>query len=77
MCHEVVSEKLVMLKHYSERYKTQKMCDKAVDACLSALKIVPDFIVTSKMIEILHNLVFPDDNIDLDYTECDIVAFFS
>ena len=33
-------------------------------------------IVTSKMIAILKNIVFFNDDIDLDYTNCDIIALF-
>ena len=31
--------------------KTQEMCDKATDACLPALKFVPNWFVTNKMLE--------------------------
>ena len=53
------------------------MCDKAVDACLPALKFVPDLLVTSKMFQILDDVVFSNDAIDLDYTDPDTVTFFS
>ena len=45
------------------------MCDKAVDACLSALKLVPDWLVISKMLETLDNVVISNDDIDLDYID--------
>ena len=38
MCERVVSEDPFMLIYYPDRYKTQKMCDEAVDDCLAALK---------------------------------------
>ena len=31
------------------------MCDEAVDNCLAALKFIPDWFVTSKMLEKLDN----------------------
>ena len=34
------------------------MCDKAVDACLSVLKLVPDSLATSQMLQILDMLYF-------------------
>ena len=34
MCDKTVSKKPFMLKHYPDRYKTQKMCDKIFE-CLS------------------------------------------
>ena len=39
-----------MLKYCLDRYKSQEICDKAVDACLPALKFVPDRFVTTKML---------------------------
>ena len=38
------------------------MCDKAVDVCLAALKFVPDWFVTSKMIKILFTALYADEN---------------
>ena len=34
-----------------DKYITQKMCDEAVDDTLAALKITPDWFVTSKMVK--------------------------
>ena len=39
------------------------MCDKAVDDCLAAVKFVPDWLVTSKIIKIRFNAVYADENI--------------
>ena len=39
------------------------MCDKAVDDCLAALKFVPDWFVTSKMIKKLFTALYADENI--------------
>ena len=77
MCDKVVFKKPKMIKYCPCRCETQKMCDKAVDACLSALKFVPDWFVTSKMLEILDNVVLSNDDIDLDYTDSDVVTFCS
>ena len=44
------------------------MCDEAVDDCLAALKIAPDWFVTSKMIKILFTAFYVDDNI-LNFNE--------
>ena len=40
-----------MLVHGPDKYKTQKMCGKAVDDCLVALKLIPDQFVASKIID--------------------------
>ena len=47
MCERVISEGHFMLVYCPDRYKTQRMCDKAVDHCLEALKFIPDWFVTS------------------------------
>ena len=39
------------------------MCYKAVDDCLAALKFVPDWFVTSKLIKILFTALYADENI--------------
>ena len=44
---------------FLDQYKTQKMCDKAVDDCIAALKIVSYWFVTSKMIKILFYCSVP------------------
>ena len=38
-----------------DRFKTQMMYDEAVDDCLATLKFIPDWFVTSKMLEKLDN----------------------
>ena len=38
------------------------MCDEAVDDCLAALKFVPDWFVTRKMIKILFTAFYADEN---------------
>ena len=47
MCDKAVFKDLFMLKYYFDRYKTQEMCDKAVDVFLTTLKFIPDWFVTS------------------------------
>ena len=53
------------------------MCDKAVDACLPAQKSVPDWRVVKKMFENLDNVVFFNDDIELDDIHSDTLTFFS
>ena len=36
------------------------MCDEAVDDCLAALKFIPDWFVTSKMIKNHFTALYPD-----------------
>ena len=40
-----------LIVYCPDKYKTQKMCDEALDDCLAALKLVPHWFVTSKMIK--------------------------
>ena len=51
--------------------------NKAVAACLSALKFVHNWFVTNEVLEKLDNVVFSNDDIYLDDIDSDIVTFFS
>ena len=75
--NKVISKELFMLNYCLDRYKTQEMCDKAIDSCLPALKLVPDWFVTNKMLKKFVNGVFFNDDKDLHKIECDIITFFS
>ena len=66
MCDKVVSKELFMLKYCLDRHKTQEMCDKAVGACLPALRLVPDWFIRNKMLEKHDNVAFTNDDIDFD-----------
>ena len=50
MCGRVIFEDDFMLLYCTGSYKTQKICDEAVDS-LEALKFIPDWFVTSKMLQ--------------------------
>ena len=63
MCEKMVSEDPFNLKYYHDRCKTQKMCDKAADGFLPALRFVADWFVTSKMIKKHFTALYADDNI--------------
>ena len=49
MSDKIVSENPFKLKCCHDRYKTQKMCNKAVDNFLPALEVLPGWFVTRKM----------------------------
>ena len=49
MCDRVVSKDPFLIVYCPDKYKTERMCDKAVDS-LAALKLIPDWFVTSKII---------------------------
>ena len=65
MCASVVSQGLFMLVYCRNRYKTQKMCDEAVDGRLAALKFIPDWFVTSEILEKFHNALLSNNGIHL------------
>ena len=50
-----------MLKYCPDRYKTPKVCREAVDDCVSALKFVPNWFATDKMIKKLHEALFANN----------------
>ena len=51
MFDTVVSKDHFLVVYCPDKYKTQRMCDEAVDDCLAALKLVPDWLLTSEMIK--------------------------
>ena len=76
MCERINSEIPFSLRCVLDQYKTQKMCNKAVDDCLAALKLAPDWFVTRKMIRDSSNVVFNYNetsirNIDLNCIKLD------
>ena len=42
---------------------TKKVCDEAVDGSLAALELIPDWFVTSKMINKFFTALYADENI--------------
>ena len=66
-----------MLNHCRDRYKTQKMCNKAVDSYLPTLKFIPDWFVISEMIEKANDAVLSNDDIVFGDLDSYIVKFFS
>ena len=62
MCDKAVSKDPFVLKYCLDRYKSQEMRNKAVDAFLPTLKFVPDWFLASKMIEKLDYDLFSNDN---------------
>ena len=75
--YKSVFKELFMLTYCLDIYKIQKISDKAVDAFLPTLNFVLDWYITSKMLEKLDNVVFSNDDIDLNYIDSDINTFFS
>ena len=41
-----------------------------------ALKVVPDWFVTNKMVDILNKVVFSNNDIDFNYIDPDIITLF-
>ena len=84
MCQRVVSEDLSVIVYCPDKYVTQIMCDEAVDDFLAALRLIPDWFVTSKMIKRLYTVLYADENIvyfneyfaDVTYC-CDEMSFLS
>ena len=76
MCDRVVFKDPFMLIYWPNRYKTKKICDKAVDDYLAALKFILDWFVTSKMLEKFHDALRANNDIlffDEDFSK---VTFF-
>ena len=62
MCDRVVSEYPFLIVYCPDEYKTQRMCDKAVDDFLASLKLILDGFVTSKMITKIFTSLYADEN---------------
>ena len=58
-------QRTFLLQYCHDKNKTQKICDDAVDDFLVALKFVPDWFVTNKMIAKLDSALFSNNYIDL------------
>ena len=63
-----------ILNYFLDRYKTQEWRDKAVDACMPALKFVPGWFVTKKKI---NDAVSFNDDIVFVNEDTGNVTFFS
>ena len=63
MCDSVISEDPFSIRYIPDKYKTRQMWDEAVDDCLTALKFVPNWFVTSKTVKILFTAFYTDENI--------------
>ena len=76
MCDRDVSEDPSLIVYCPDKYITQKMCDEAVDDSVAALKLIPYWFVTSKMIKKLYTAFYPGENI-LYFNEdsCNIVYY--
>ena len=59
----VVSSYPFLIVHCPDKYITQRMCDEAVDYSLAALKLIPDWFVTSKMIRKLYTACHTDNGL--------------
>ena len=66
-----------MLKYYLDKYKTQEMCDEAVDKILPGLKFFLDWFVTSKMITKTDDALFANDDILLFGEDSATITFSS
>ena len=65
-CATVVCEDSFLIVYCPNKYKThkiQKICDEAVNDSLSALKLIPDWFVSTKIIEVLFTAWYEDENI--------------
>ena len=77
ICDKVATEDSFMIIYCPYKYKTQNMCDEAVDGCLAALKFIVDLFVTNKILEKFYDDLLTNDDIlffDEDFSK---VTFFA
>ena len=65
-----------MIVYYSDKYKTQRICYEAV-ACPATLKFIPDWFVTSKMLEKFDNILHANDDTLFYNEDFDKVIFIA
>ena len=63
MCDSFISGGSFTIRYVPDQYNTQQLCVEAVDDCLAALKCVPNWFATSKMLENLYNALYVNDNL--------------
>ena len=63
ICDISVSLYPFLIVYCPDKYITQKMCDEALDYSLTALKLIFDWFVTSKMIKKLYTALYADDGL--------------
>ena len=66
-----------MIGYDLDKYETQKKCDEAADDCLAALKFLPEWFATSKMVEKFDNASRANDDILFYNEDFDKVTFIS
>ena len=76
MCERYVSEDPFLIVYFPDKYETQGMRDEAVDDSPAALKLVPDWFVTSKIIKILDTALCTDDNIHSTFIKILVISYF-
>ena len=69
MCYRVVSEDLYLIVYCSDQYNFQIMCNITADYSAAALKLIPNWFVTSKMMKNLFNALYTDESF-LRFQQC-------
>ena len=59
MCDRVVPEDRFLIVYFADKCKTERMCDD----CLAALKLIPDWFVTSEMFKKFFTVLYAEENI--------------
>ena len=62
MCYRVVSEDLYLIVYCSDQYNFQIMCNITADYSAAALKLIPNWFVTSKMMKNLFTALYTDES---------------
>ena len=76
VCDRVVSEDPFLIVYCPDKYKSLTMCDEAVHDSLAALKLIPEYFVTSKMIKKLYTALYEDENIIYFNEDFGNIVFF-
>ena len=75
ICDIVVSLYPFLIVYCSDKCKTQRIYDETVDDSLAALRAIPDWFVTSKIIKKIYAALYADDGLLLfdEFCRCYIL----
>ena len=63
MCDLVVSLYLFLILYCSDKYITQKICNEIIAGSVAALRLIPNWFVTRKIIKNIYTALYADDGL--------------
>ena len=64
-----------LISYCLDKHKTRRICDEADGDSLAALKLIPEWLVASKMIKKLYTALYADENVFYFNEDSDNIVF--